>query len=234
MFRSALILGLAAVLTAGVAHGGPVGPTPYLCFDTNAIAGCGASDSPFKSIDFSGGYFYFEDFEDVLFNTPGVSADGILSTAYPPFQIDSVDEDDGTINGSGAFTTTYSNGNVSSGPKSITFDFDAVALGGFPTHVGLAWTDGLGLTTFEAFDAFDVSQGAIGPVDISDVSITGETAEDHFLGWIEAQGISRIVVSDDATGLEIDHLQYGREMLAVPAPESVRSDSWGHTKATYR
>ena len=50
---------------------GPIGPSAYLCFDAAMIAGCGASDSPFKGIDFSGGYFHFEDFEDAALNTPG-------------------------------------------------------------------------------------------------------------------------------------------------------------------
>ena len=207
------------VSLASPAAGEPVGPSPYLCFDAALIAGCGTSDSPFKSIDFSGGYLHFEDFEDQALNTPGVSGSGLVVGApILPSQFDSVDEDDGTIDGSGQFHRSYYNGNLLAGPKSITFEFDAGVLGALPTHVGLAWTDGLGQTSFQAFDALGSSLGTIGPVDISDNFITGETAEDHFFGWIDAGGISKIIVSDDLTGLEIDHLQYGRTGTALPVP----------------
>jgi len=52
----------------------PSPAVPYLSF----------ADSPFAAVDFSGGYFHFEDFEDGLLNVPGVtgSGDGATSVAF--------------------------------------------------------------------------------------------------------------------------------------------------------
>ena len=51
-----------------------LGPSEYLCFDDSAIAGCGGKESPFAHSTYS--YFHLENFEDHLFNSPGVSASG--------------------------------------------------------------------------------------------------------------------------------------------------------------
>src|SRR5437667_12544658 len=85
--RKAHLLGAVAivVLASAAFAGSTNGPTPYLSFN----------DSPLKGVDFSGGYFHLEDFEDLLLNTPGVTA-----SAGDPFGpggfTDSVDADDGT------------------------------------------------------------------------------------------------------------------------------------------
>src|SRR6266481_7452029 len=68
-----------------------LGPTPYLSF----------GDSPFNGPSFS--YFHLETFEDHLLNTPGVtgSPGGVTSVVFGPAIHDSVDFDDGVIDGSG-------------------------------------------------------------------------------------------------------------------------------------
>ena len=158
------------VVAIGATGGGPpaggppppapltfLGPTPYLS----------QADSPFD-LSGLGVSFFLEDFEDHLFDTPGVSGNGFVVgdvfSAFPGV-IDSVDGDDGVINGictvpvitppanvgdpnwgqlAGLtdFCDSYSRG----GSEGITFTFDEAALtsalGGFPTHVGIAWTDG--------------------------------------------------------------------------------------------
>jgi hypothetical protein len=100
MRKAPLLLLIAAVtliLTAAdPAAAAPtlIGPTPYLSF----------SDSPFKSVSFS--QFYLEDFESGQFNSPWVTAInndpgqslGVLS---PGGTTDSVDADDGVIDGVG-------------------------------------------------------------------------------------------------------------------------------------
>src|SRR4051794_41108441 len=58
------------------------------------------ADGPFSVLDFSSGYFYLESFEDGAFNTPGASASG--GTVAPPGpDTDSVDADDGQLDGQG-------------------------------------------------------------------------------------------------------------------------------------
>lgn len=188
-----------------------IGPTPYLSF----------ADSPFAGESFS--WFYVEDFEDGLLNTPGVSVSPLTSVIAVGGYTDSVDGDDGTIDGSGSggqslwsnFASPY-----------FQFDFDAAALGALPTNVGLVWTDvgqvtsgqyGTSDVTFEAFDQNGASLGINGPFLLGDGSISGETAEDRFFGAINDGGISRIVIRSPTTNdWEVDDLQYGK---AAPVPE---------------
>lgn len=183
-------------------------PTAYLSF----------ADSPFSGGSF--GAFYLETFEDHLLNTPGVSSSpgGVTSVVFGPFIHDSVDADDGLIDGSGLQGDSYFSGSGSGG---VTFTFSAAALGSLPTSVGIVWTDADGgsSVTFSAFGpggSGDLlfTQTRSGFVDFSN---NGETAEDRFFGVVNAAGISAIFVSNTFGGIEVDHLQYG---LAVPEPQS--------------
>jgi len=191
----------------------PFGPSPYLQF----------SDSPFSSIDFSSGYFHLEDFEDEELNTPGVT-DSQGEVIGPDFQTDSVDADDGMIDGLGQLGHSWYLGDG----ELLEFFFDGSALGGLlPTHVGIVWTDvgfvqgeafGFADVSFEAFDAGDNSLGVIGPDLLGDGSVEGGTAEDRFFGMFSSGGIARIAITtDNSSDWEIDHLQYG----FVPEPASV-------------
>jgi len=188
------VLGLASGLRAQTL----IGPTPYLSFN----------DSPFKALSTSGGftYFYLEDFEDGLLNTPGVSATG--GAPYGPGGLtDSVDGDDGAIDGSG--TNGHSFAYLAS---SVTFTFNAATLGGYPTHAGLVWTDGPD-PIFEAFDASGASLGTRTGT-FADGSFTGTTGEDRFFGVTYAGGISKISIT--ASSWEVDHLQYGLAAISEP------------------
>lgn len=182
-----------------------LGPTAYLSFD----------DSPFNGLTFT--YFHLEDFEDQSLNTPGVTALPANAAAtrtlgFPSADIDSVDGDDGAIDGlgHGVSGTAGESFFATSGSGGISFEFDATALGELPSHVGIVWTDGLGTTTFEAFDAVGNSLGTIGPLSIADTVTNGTTAEDRFFGIIDSRGISKIIISNTTAGIEVDHLQYGR------------------------
>ena len=204
-----------SVLLAGAAsaHADPVTlePTPYLSFN----------DSPFKGGSFS--YFYNETFEDHLLNTPGVSANagGVTSVVFGPSIHDSVDADDGAIDGSGLGGDSYFTANGAAG---VMFSFSAAVLGALPTSAGLVWTDGGAGTpvTFSAFGPtgtllFTITRGGF-----ADNSNSGETAEDRFFGVTNAAGISAIFMSNASGGMEIDHLQYGRAaaVTSVPEPET--------------
>jgi len=182
------------------------------------------ADSPFYGNTLN--VFYLEDFEDGLFNTPGVTAvantPGVTPGVYSGQAADSVDGDDGAIDGSGSAGHSLAGiPNVPAEDLGFTFSFDAAALGGLPTHAGIVWTDGgHGVSTqFEAFDADGVSLGVIGPVQTGDNSWYGTTAEDHFFGVIYDGGILGFTIRDPGgvNNLEVDHLQYGRN-AAVPEP----------------
>lgn len=190
-----------------------LGPTPYLSF----------ADSPFSGGSFT--YFNLEDFEDHLLNTPGVtaSAGGVTSVVFGPFIHDSVDADDGVIDGSGLNGDSYFS---SCGSCGITFTFDAGILGTLPTAAGIVWTDGAGQVTFSAFGPGNTPLGTIGPISgpgFPDGSVNGETAEDRFFGIIASGGISSIFISNSGGGIEVDHLQYGllNTSTAVPEPSSM-------------
>jgi hypothetical protein len=209
---SLAILGIAAATP--YAKPAFLGPTPYLSF----------ADSPFNGGSF--GYFFLETFEDGLLNTPGVSASSGSVTSPGPLT-DSVDGDDGAIDGSGIAGHSY----ISNSSTSLTFTFNAAALGGkLPTSVGIVWTDvgtvtsgtfGFGPVSFSATDQNGASLGSIGPFTLGDGAINGGTAEDRFFGVTNAGGISSITITTaNSTDWEVDHLQYGAS-APVPEPSSL-------------
>lgn len=200
MNKSKILVGIgfvASLIVAPLSHAVLTGPTSYLS----------SSDSPFSSASFS--YFHLETFEDHLLNVPGVtaSAGGVTSVVFGPSIHDSVDADDGLIDGSGLNGDSYYS---ALGAAGVSFTFNAGALGSLPTSAGLVWTDGgAGAPiTFEAFDQNGLSLGILlgGHADGSNV---GETGEDRFYGTTNAGGISRIFIANATGGIEVDHLQYG-------------------------
>lgn len=208
---------LLVVCLPASAFAGLLGPSPYLCFDATVSAGCGTADSPFADEAF--GYFYLEDFEDNLLNVPGVASSAGNPTG-PYGLTDSVDADDGIIDGSGTNGHSFYGG----GAAGFTFTFDANVLGSLPTHVGVVWTDGAitNEVTFEAFDSNGGSLGVIIAPGIGDSNFYGGTDEDRFFGVTDPVGISAIhifnsVMSGGGSGIEIDHLQYGGGVVPVPA-----------------
>lgn len=194
-----------------IANAGLIGPTPYVGF----------TGSPFSAIG-SPYYFHLENFESGSLATPGVHASSGFVLG-PASKTDSVDGDDGAIDG---FGTAGHSWYVQT--PTLTFSFDANVLDGLPTYAGIVWTDvgyepqgiGFDTVTFEAFDAAHNSLGVLS-VDLGDGSVLGETAEDRFFGAFNAGGISSFSIttagSDD---WEVDHLQYGRTGT-VPTPPSL-------------
>ncbi|MBL8803180.1 MAG: hypothetical protein JNN27_14340 [Planctomycetes bacterium] len=179
------------------------GPTPYLS----------TADSPFPV---NTPAFVLEDFEDGLLNAPGVAGTGgiVTSTSFSGSIIDSVDADDGVIDGACAGGDSYFGGSAT-----VTFHFDAGVLGGHPRKVGVVWTDGgpNALVTFEAFDSSGVSLGSIVAGNQGDNNYFGTTVDDRFYGVSHAGGIGRITISHNVGGLEVDHLQYELPCGANPA-----------------
>ena len=190
-------------------------PSPYLSF----------SDSPFQGNSFK--YFYLEDFEDQAFDVPGVvfSTDAPENFLIPPATFaDSVDADDGLIDGDGTAGYGWGFGPFTGAqqPSSATFEFDLDTLSSLPTHAGVVWTDlgfntsgsyGFGTVSFEVFDAEGNLFGTNGPFSLGDGSATGGTDEDRFFGAFNPAGISRIVLSVNSTDWQFDHLQYGCLLL---------------------
>ncbi len=186
---------------------------PYLQF----------SDSPFAS------FATLEDFEDGSL-AAGVSASAGSIKSSTQFQdVDSVDGDDGVIDGNGSVGHSWDSGYATS----VTFTFDAGVLGQLPTHVGVVWTD---IGSFplpprvthddvlvRAFDAQGNSIGFTGADGIGDYDILGNSAEDVFFGTVFLGGIKSIqIVSlgsiNGGHRWEIDHLQFGVQPQPVPVP----------------
>jgi hypothetical protein len=183
------------------------------------------ANSPFSGLSF-GGYFHLENFEDQSLNTPGVTQSGgtITSGGFSGTIIDSVDADDGAVNGScnkGAAAFVACDSFFGSGATGISFTFGAGVLGTLPTHVGIVWTDGVNSVNLEAFDAMGASLGVFGPFNVAGGGFADQdVAEDTFVGVIEPGGISRILITSGAGGgIEVDHLQYGADATStVPEP----------------
>ena len=190
------------------------GPTPYLSF---------ASDSPFAGGSFA--YFVLEDLEDNAFDPTGATVMPAGVVVVEPGTItDSVDEDDGVIDGYGLDGHSLFN---PSGSTGITIAFYDGILGALPTHVGVVWTDGVGTVTFEAFDGNGTSLGTIVGAH-SDGDFHGGTAEDRFYGIFDAGGIGSLRIYNTAGGIEIDHIQYGYD-ATIPTEQT----TWGRVKALF-
>ncbi|MBS1713749.1 MAG: hypothetical protein JST30_05370 [Armatimonadetes bacterium] len=190
-----------AVVLASAASAQYVGPSPYLS----------SADSPFAGA-------VIEDFEDGSLSSWATASGGVA--LGPGAQTDSVDGDDGNLDGFGnAGHSWYLN------VPSVTFKFDAGRLGGLPTKAGLVWTDvgavssgdfGFADVTFEAFDQNGASLGVTGPFLLGDGQISGGAAEDRFFGIVNAGGVSAITVSvASSSDWEVDHVQYSD---VVPEP----------------
>lgn len=186
-----------------------LGPTPYLS----------AADSPFAGLEFD--YFHLEDFEDGVANTPGLYYKGMFVSGPGPLT-DSVDGDDGAIDGLGRLGhSARSTGFL----IPMIFDFSPSELGHYPTHVGFAWTD-VGNVAEGSFGFGDLEISVLvhhgptqvlGPFPMGDGSAGGGTGEDRFIGFTDPRGISSVWVSmTNSYDYEIDHLQYG--YAPVPGP----------------
>ena len=199
-FFSKLAFILGATLAIGSGFSSPANADPILFTQGPYLS---QDDSPFTGANFS--YFFLEDFEDALLNTPGASASGGYAIGWDQY-VDSVEGGSSGHSWYSGFTET-----------SFTFTFDADALGALPTHVGLVWTDigwnaptpYWGPVTFEAFGPLGTSLGAIGPSWLGDGMDTGQKGEDRFFGATYDGGISAIRIATNNRDWEVDHLQYG-------------------------
>lgn len=227
--RVAALLACAVGVAVVPSFAAPLGPSAYLQ----------ASDSPLAALDFSGGYFFLENFEDHALNTLGASSSvagsGPTSIVFGPNVHDSVDADDGALDGSGLQGDSWFNSGASTG-----FAFSAGALGALPTHVGLVWTDGPFQTpvTLTAWGADNVTVvcSIVGAAGFANSSFNGETSEDRFFGCVDGGGIARVQLTNVlGGGIEVDHLQYGRQAAsAVPEPSSLALLTLGAALAARR
>ncbi len=206
-----------------VAHAGTVlfGPTPYR----------GSADSPFE-LSGLGTTFWLEDFEDGELNTPGVwhpflefNSDAIRG---PATDTDSVDADDGIIDGDGylghSFQAFDEICTSQTCHRNAFFVVDPKVLGGYPSAVGIVITDASvpsSLFRNAGISALDVDGNVIAQVsarNLGDASVIGNTTDDYFFGIQADQGIATLAVSDiPGWNLELDHLQYGQ---IVPEPST--------------
>ena len=164
-----------------------------------------ACDSPF-SLAGMGSDAVLETFEDNSLH-PAVSASyGSIDSGNT--LVDSVDGDTGAIDGDPSTGHAFF---VNPGSTGVTFPFDAGMIGFAPTYAGIVFTDGLGDTYFEAFDTEGNSLGVITDTSTG-VAWGGEVDEDRFFGIEWAKGIGSIFISNDEGAVDVDHLQFGRDL----------------------
>jgi hypothetical protein len=207
-----------------------LGPIPYLS----------KANSPFP-VNGTDPNFYLEDFEDGLLNTPGISF-GILGNldpfnrpiVFPPGIVtDSVDTDDGVIDGNGqgghALASGWTIDDLVFGYAFyMEFRFNQSELGFLPNAFGFVWTDGPapGSVSMTVTTGSGASYQTPYWRELGDDSREGTTADDVFFGVIADEGIMRVRITGGASydGLpsgkymEIDHLQYGQ---LVPEPAAL-------------
>jgi hypothetical protein len=178
-------------------------PTPYLSADD--------MPSEFKATN-----PFIEDFEDGTADSRLTLGPGRI--IGPGFDsgikdvTDSVDADDGSIDGDGGQAHSF----WSQVWNEVGVDFETPVI-----SAGLVFTDGEQQTEmiFEAFDTDGVSVGTHVWQTTADEVFTGTTGEDRFIGVMHDGGISRIVIQQigrDVHGLEIDHVSFA----VIPEPGS--------------
>ena len=156
-----------------------------------------------------------DDLEDgVLDATLSASTGSIVGPGQFDGLRDSVDVDDGALDGSGVSGSSWLS---PSGADGVTFTFVGATL---PTAFAGVWTDGGGVSvTFSATDGDGNLLGSISPASFADFSNSGTTAEDRFFGVTFAGGIKSIFINSVGGGIELDHIQYGTMAPAtVPVP----------------
>lgn len=203
ILRSFLSAAALSVVASAASAATVFGPTFYTS-TADIPAGFYAGGSP----------TFLDDFEDgsldggITANTGGTLSSGSL--------VDSVDADDGAIDGSGSTGTSYFALGTNLTPLIFTFAQTVTA-------AGFVWTDGnTGGTTVKAFDGGGAEiasfSGSLGSGNV----FNGQTDEDVFIGFTFAGGIGSISIAQNSQGLEIDHLQYGDMAMApVPVPASL-------------
>lgn len=166
-----------------------------------------------------------EDFEDGQLNVGGVSA-STGSVLGPGANTDSVDNDDGNLDDfSGSRGRSFYSANGAAG---ITFNFGN-SPNSAPTRAGIAWTDGEGLTTFEAFDLSGNLIARVGPIALADGAFNGGTREDRFFNVAHQGRIGSIKISNSQGGIEVDHLTFDTSPLFGGSPV----DALVHTAARF-
>jgi len=211
--NSLAVAAVALLLWQQPAMAAVLGPSGYLSF----------ADSPFNGVLFQS--FFLEDFEDHSLNTPGLSASagGVTSVVSGPADHDSVDLDDGTIDGSGLLGDSYAT------YGRLFFFFDSDVLGFLPTHAGLVWTDGGGTVSFYGWGPGGSYLGGISVGVYSgfgDHRGDGATWEDAFFGVVNPGGISALEIVNSYGPIEVDHVQYGSVFTPYnpnpsPSPPSI-------------
>ncbi len=215
---------LAVLMVAAVAGRAPAAPT---CFGPSPYLQ--KSDSPFDMSGL-GTTFFLDDFEGPT-RVAGVTPSTGSLVGFPMSIIDSVDADDGTIDGSGLMGHSWFS---DSGSVGVTWTFDPETLGGLPTEAGIVWTDGGGQVSFKAIaadgttvlcDSGPVSDPGVFP----DGSNNGETAEDRFFGVSDPGGIASIFLSNSSGGIEMDHVQFGAILPTTTTTTSTTSTTSSST-----
>jgi hypothetical protein len=125
---------------------------------------------------------------------------------------DSVDGDDGSVDGQGNDGFSYF-----ADSNSISISFARTV-----KNAGLVFTDGDRISTNIRLEAFDMGGNSLAAIDAGDLAddfFTGETAEDTFLGFQNTDGnIASITLTmTGGSGIEIDHVHW-QEACAIPEP----------------
>jgi hypothetical protein len=208
-----------------------IGPTPYLS----------VSDSPFHA-NIDGSTFFLEDFEDGELNSPGILqrdlfppefGGAFLGTVMRPSNLtDSVDSDDGAVDGLGRQGHSFRSGvqlttNTLPPRQQFLIQFDLLRLsnGTYPNVFGFVWTDGLEGSRLLIELTLESGFQFRSPIfQVGDSTRAGSTADDRFVGILTDEGITSAVITGGYTGdvsaeyIEIDHVQYG---IIVPEPHSI-------------
>jgi hypothetical protein len=182
-------------------------------------------DSPFD-LSGLGSTMFIEDVEDGTIDTPLAIVDTIVREPGP--LTDSVDADDGVVDGQGndghSLEATFYRTHPTFPWTHHTY-FSILVVDEPVTALGFVWTDGFRQSAVN-MGIYGASGNYLGDCtygSLMDSFNTGETAEDRFIGVISNESIRRLSFVIDSVGLEpwserfeFDHVHYGHQALPEP------------------
>lgn len=193
-------------------------PTPYLRIE----------DSPFD-LSGLGSTMFLDDFEDGTLDGPIISPDTRIRGPGP--LTDSVDADDGIVDGQGngghsLETTRYIVHPTFPWTYRTFVDIIFTDIDHRPNAFGFVWTDAFYQSSVELqlVGTNGTNIGICSYGSLMDGANTGETAEDVFIGVIADQPIGHITVFGESVGfqpeserVELDHIQFGQQVIPEPS-----------------
>jgi hypothetical protein len=162
------------------------------------------------------GFLHFYDFEASGNLDRSVATNSAALHSQAGGATDSVDADDGAVDGSGNNGSSLRADGLGT---ELVFGFQTNSIQPYPIQAGIVFTDGGGRVIFEAIAADGTSLGSVTNGPFTSSTFEGDVTNDRFFGVENAGGIAAIKITSESGGLEVDHLQF-KIVGSTPLPSN--------------